>query len=147
MSKAFQSFEEAKQDQKAVAREKNDAHREKEKANQEKLTGDNRSAMQDGISESDSVASSAVSEAESAWQSKVASAEAEHQREGSAGQVAPPSMDRKAAYLAVRERQEQSAKQEKSFDRAEAYHAARAGERPTDEQPRGAGDRDDRFDR
>ncbi|NTF39429.1 hypothetical protein G6L72_22255, partial [Agrobacterium rubi] len=54
MSKAFQSFEESKQDHEAVAREKNDAHREKQKANQEKLTGENRSAMQDGIAESDS---------------------------------------------------------------------------------------------
>ncbi|NTF39454.1 hypothetical protein, partial [Agrobacterium rubi] len=125
----------------------NDAHREKQKANQEKLTGENRSAMQDGIAESDSGASSAVSEAESAWQSKVASVEAEHQREASAGHATPLSIDRKAAYLAVRERQEQSATQEKEFDRAEAYHAARAGGRPIDGQQRGTDDRDDRFDR
>ncbi|KIP99945.1 hypothetical protein RU07_17800 [Agrobacterium tumefaciens] len=147
MSRTFQSFEESKQDHEAVTREQNDAYRQKEKSNQEKLTGENRSAMQDGIAESDSAASSAVSEAESAWQAKFVSVEAEHQRETSAGEATPPPMDRKAAYLAVRERQEKSVSQEKGFDRAEAYRTARDSERSADGQERGTGDRDDRFDR
>lgn len=147
MSKVFQSFEEAKQDHEAIAREKNDAHREKEKANQEKLTGENRSAMQDGIAKTASEDSAAISEAESAWQGKVASVEAEHQREISAAQAAPPLLDRKSAYLAVRERQETAAAQEKGFDRAEAYRTARSAERSTERQEHGTGDRDDRFDR
>lgn len=147
MSKIFQSFEESKQEHEAITRDQNDAHRQKEKSNQEKLTGESRSAMQDGIAKSDSADSAAVSEAESAWQGKVASVEAEHQREASATQAASPSIDRKSAYLAVRERQEQAVAQEKGFDRTEAYHAARAGERPADPQQPGTGDRDDRFDR
>ncbi|MFS2327878.1 hypothetical protein U2P60_21260 [Brucella sp. H1_1004] len=146
MSKIFQSFEEAKHEHEAITREKNDAHREKEKANQDKLTGENRSAMQEGIAKSDSADSAAVSGAESAWQAKVASVEAEHQREVSAGQAAPPSIDRKSAYLAVRARQEQTFAQETGFDRAEAYRTARSDERST-RQEHGTGDRDDRFDR
>ena len=103
--------------------------------------------MQDAIAKSDSASSAAVSAAESAWQGKVASVEAEHQRKISAAQTVPPSIDRKSAYLAMRERQETAAAQEKGFDRAEVYQAARSGERSSERQDRGTGDRDDRFDR
>lgn len=147
MSKILKSFEETKQEHEAITREQNDAHRKKEEENLEKLTGENRSAMQDAIAKSDSSSSAAVSVAESAWQAKVASVEAEHQQKVSAAQAAPPSIDRKSAYLAVRERQDTAAAQEKGFNRAEVYQVARSGERTSERQDRGTGDRDDRFDR
>lgn len=47
--KAFPTFEESKREGEGIVKAKNDAHRETEKENQEKVTALHRSAMEEGI--------------------------------------------------------------------------------------------------
>lgn len=127
--KAFPTFEESKSEGESIVRAKNDDHRESEKANQEKLTGLQRSAMEEGIGNSESAASSASGEAQSQWQAKVAAVDAQHGREVSAaekGQQQPT--DRKAAYQAELAQREARTSQDKPFDRKAAYEATKRQE-------------------
>lgn len=125
--KAFPTFEESKREGENIVSAKNDEHRETEKANQEKLTGQNRSAMEEGIGNSESAASTASGEAQSQWQAKVAAADAQHGREVSADKIAQQApTDRKAAYQAELARREVRTSQDKPFDRKAAYEASKS---------------------
>ncbi|MCL6655272.1 hypothetical protein A6R70_23640 [Agrobacterium rubi] len=127
--KAFPTFEESKGGGENIVRAKNDDHREAEKANQEKLTGQQRSAMEEGIATSESAASSASGEAQSQWQAKVAAVDAEHGREVSAATKAQQEpTDRKAAYRAELAQREARSSQDQLFDRKAAYEAAKRQE-------------------
>lgn len=127
--KAFPTFEEAKSDGENIVRAKNDAHREKEKENQEKLTGQHRSAMEEGIGNSHSAASSASGEAQNQWQAKVAAVDAQHGREVSAAErTQQQPTDRKAAYQAELAQREARTSQDKPFDRKAAYEATKRQE-------------------
>ena len=128
--KAFPTFEDAKREGENIVRAKNDHHRETEKANQEKLTGEHRSAMDEGIGNSESAASTVSSEAQSQWQAKIAAVDAQHAREASAVAKTPQPNDRKAAYQAELAQREARTTQDKPFDRKAAYEASkqRAGD-------------------
>lgn len=128
--KAFPTFEDAKRESENIVRAKNDHHRETEKANQEKLTGEHRSAMDEGIGNSESAASTASSEAQGQWQAKIAAVDAQHAREASAAAKTPQPNDRKAAYQAEMAQREARTTQDKPFDRKAAYEASkqRAGD-------------------
>lgn len=127
--KAFPTFEESKHEGEGIVRAKNDAHREKEKENQEKVTALHRSAMEEGIGNSESAASTASGEAQSQWQAKVAAVDAQHGREVNAAEKAQQRPnDRKAAYQAELAQREARSPQDKPFDRKAAYEASRQQE-------------------
>lgn len=124
--KAFPTFEESKREGEGIVKAKNDAHRETEKENQEKVTALHRSAMEEGIGNSESAASTASGEAQSQWQAKVAAVDAQHGREVSAAEKAQQQPnDRKAAYQAELAQREARTTQHKPFDRKAAYEATR----------------------
>ncbi|RRY16196.1 hypothetical protein EGJ57_22220 [Brucella anthropi] len=86
-----------------IVRAKDDDHRQKEHDNQQKLTTENRSAMQEGISRSQSAAQTNAAERQGAWTAKVSAVDAQHRQVVSAAEKAQQQpVDRKAAYLAVR---------------------------------------------
>lgn len=86
-----------------IVRAKDDDHRQKEHENQQKLTTENRSAMQEGVSRSQSAAQTAAAERQDAWTAKVSAVDAQHRQVVSAAEKAQQQpVDRKAAYLAVR---------------------------------------------
>ncbi|MDA5250279.1 relaxase/mobilization nuclease domain-containing protein [Agrobacterium sp. MAFF210268] len=86
-----------------IVRAKDDDHRQKEDDNQQKLTAENHSAMQEGISRSQSAAQTAAAERQGAWTAKVSAVDAQHRQEVNAAEKAQQQpVDRKAAYLAVR---------------------------------------------
>lgn len=125
--KAFPTFEDSKREGENIVRAKNDEHRETEKANQEKLTGQHRSAMEEGIGNSESAASSASGEAQNQWQAKVAAVDAQNGREVSAAEKAQQApTDRKAAYQAELARREAGSPEDKPFDRKAAYEASKS---------------------
>ncbi len=125
--KAFPTFEDSKREGENIVRAKNDEHRETEKANQEKLTGQHRSAMEEGIGNSESAASSASGEAQNQWQAKVAAVDAQHGREVSAAEKAQQApTDRKAAYQAELARRDAGSPEDKPFDRKAAYEASKS---------------------
>ena len=107
--KAFPTFEDSKREGENIVRAKNDEHRETEKANQEKLTGQHRSAMEEGIGNSESAA------------------DAQNGREVSAAEKAQQApTDRKAAYQAELARREAGSPEDKPFDRKAAYEASKS---------------------
>lgn len=125
--KAFPTFEESKSDGENIVRAKNDAHREKEKENQEKVAAHHRSAMEEGIGNSESAASSASGEAQSQWQAKITAVDAQHGREVSANEKAQQApTDRKAAYQAELARRDAGSPEDKPFDRKAAYEASKS---------------------
>lgn len=127
--KAFPTFEESKREGEEIVRAKNDAHRETEEENKEKVTGLHRSAMEEGIGNSESAASTATGEAQSQWQAKVATVDAQHGREASAAEKAQHHpTDRKAAYQAELAQREARSPQDKPFDRKAAYEASKQKE-------------------
>lgn len=86
-----------------TVRAKDDDHRQKEHDNQQKLTIENRSAMQEGISRSQSAAQTNAAERQGAWTAKVSAMDTQQRQVVSAAEKAQQQpVDRKAAYLAVR---------------------------------------------
>ncbi|UXT85547.1 relaxase/mobilization nuclease domain-containing protein [Agrobacterium tumefaciens] len=86
-----------------IVRAKDDDYRQKEHDNQQKLTTENRSVMQEGISRSQSAAQTNAAERQGAWTAKVSAVDAQHRQVVSAAEKAQQQpVDRKAAYLAVR---------------------------------------------
>ncbi|CUX07079.1 hypothetical protein AGR1B_pb0012 [Agrobacterium fabacearum S56] len=127
--KAFPTFEESKSDGENIVGAKNAAHREKEKENQGKVAAQHRSAMEEGIGNSESAASSASGEAQNQWQAKVAAVDAQHGQEVSAAEKAQQApTDRKAAYQAELAQREARSPQDKPFDRKAAYEATKRQE-------------------
>ncbi|NTD85728.1 hypothetical protein [Agrobacterium tumefaciens] len=131
--KTFPTFEDSKREGENIVRAKNDEHRETEKGNQEKLTGQHRSAMEEGIGNSESAASTASGEAQSQWQAKVAAVDAQHGREVSADENAQQApTDRKAAYHAELARRDARSPEDKPFDRKAAYEASKSKQQEGD---------------